>query len=270
MRASLRVSPEHGRRLLGMIPDELLKRMQAAHFSSTLRLVAESSTFYRNEFKRRGIEVRRVGHPRSWATSIRRKPRRDRAVRGDGRSVGAASGRGEGAGEFTAQLRRLLEEPRDASLRSARGNMPAPVTYQGDRQHGEQEANNLTQDLVTFTPDSAATAARLGFPGARLILTNTGVGGGPAFAQGQGTFLIAPPLLSTDGSGVANQFAIARASSASSRPSTATRTYAFWSAPRNAWVLIRARSRAGTSWAPRLRVPPPPVPVRASTARPST
>ncbi|HYY94231.1 MAG TPA: TonB-dependent receptor [Pyrinomonadaceae bacterium] len=81
------------------------------------------------------------------------------------------------------------------------------VTYQGDRQHGEQQTNDLTQDLVTFTPESAATAARLGFPGGRLILTNTAVGGGPAFAQGQGTFLIAPPLLSTNGSGVATQFA---------------------------------------------------------------
>jgi phenylacetate-coenzyme A ligase PaaK-like adenylate-forming protein len=63
MRASLRLSPERGRRLLGMMPDELLKRMQTARFRSTLRLVAESSTFYRNEFKRRGIEVRRIGHP---------------------------------------------------------------------------------------------------------------------------------------------------------------------------------------------------------------
>jgi phenylacetate-CoA ligase len=62
-RASLRVSPERGRRLLGLMPDELLKRMQAARFRSTLRLVAESSTFYRDEFKRRGIDVWRISHP---------------------------------------------------------------------------------------------------------------------------------------------------------------------------------------------------------------
>jgi phenylacetate-CoA ligase len=62
-RASLRASPEHGRRLLGMMPDALLKRMQAARFRSTLRLVAERSAFYRDEFKRRGIDVRRIRHP---------------------------------------------------------------------------------------------------------------------------------------------------------------------------------------------------------------
>lgn len=57
------MSPEGARRALGMLPDSFMKRMQAARFRHTLRLVAEASPFYREEFKRRGIDVRRVGHP---------------------------------------------------------------------------------------------------------------------------------------------------------------------------------------------------------------
>jgi phenylacetate-CoA ligase len=61
--ASLRLSPERARRMLGMMPDALLKRMQAARFRGTLRLAAERSPFYREEFKRRGIDARRVRRP---------------------------------------------------------------------------------------------------------------------------------------------------------------------------------------------------------------
>jgi phenylacetate-CoA ligase len=62
-RASLHLSPERAQQMLGMMPDALIKRMQAARFRSTLRLVASRSPFYREEFKRRGIDARRVGHP---------------------------------------------------------------------------------------------------------------------------------------------------------------------------------------------------------------
>jgi phenylacetate-CoA ligase len=62
-RASLRMSPERAKRMLGMMPDPLLQRMQAARFRQTLRLVAEASPFYREEFRRRRIDVRRVRRP---------------------------------------------------------------------------------------------------------------------------------------------------------------------------------------------------------------
>jgi phenylacetate-CoA ligase len=62
-RASLHLPPERAKRMLGMMPDALLKRMQAARFRRTVRLVAEASPFYREEFRRRGIDARRVRRP---------------------------------------------------------------------------------------------------------------------------------------------------------------------------------------------------------------
>jgi phenylacetate-CoA ligase len=62
-RAALRLSPERGKQLLGLMPDALLKKMQAARFRHTVRLVAEASPFYREEFKRRRIDARRVRRP---------------------------------------------------------------------------------------------------------------------------------------------------------------------------------------------------------------
>jgi phenylacetate-CoA ligase len=63
-RAALRLPPERGKQMLGLMPDALLKRMQAARFRHTVRLVAEAAPFYREEFKRRGIDARRVRVPR--------------------------------------------------------------------------------------------------------------------------------------------------------------------------------------------------------------
>lgn len=78
------------------------------------------------------------------------------------------------------------------------------VTYQGDRQRGEFSDNNLGLNTLTLAPESAALAARL-FPNpATAALTSTAIGGGPAFVQGAGQFLIAPPLLDTDGDSVAD------------------------------------------------------------------
>ncbi len=62
-RAALRLPPERGTQMLGLMPAALLRQMQAARFRHTLRRVAKASSFYRAEFKRRGIDARRVRHP---------------------------------------------------------------------------------------------------------------------------------------------------------------------------------------------------------------
>jgi phenylacetate-CoA ligase len=63
-RAALRVSAERARRLLAVGTSEpLLRRMQAARFHRTVRLVAARSPFYREQFKRRGIDERAVRTP---------------------------------------------------------------------------------------------------------------------------------------------------------------------------------------------------------------
>jgi phenylacetate-CoA ligase len=62
-RASLRLPPRQAELMFGAIPEAMLRRMQAARFRQTVRLVAEHSPFYREEFKRRGIDARRVRRP---------------------------------------------------------------------------------------------------------------------------------------------------------------------------------------------------------------
>jgi phenylacetate-CoA ligase len=63
-RASLHLPPRQARRMLGAaMPDPLLRRMQMARFRRTLRLVAGHSSFYREEFRRRGIDARAVRRP---------------------------------------------------------------------------------------------------------------------------------------------------------------------------------------------------------------
>jgi outer membrane receptor protein involved in Fe transport len=81
------------------------------------------------------------------------------------------------------------------------------ATYEGNRFRGEAVSHNLGSNTVTFTRESALLAAQLGFPGAQQILTNPAVGGGPAFVEGVGTFMIAPPLFDTDGDGRVDTFA---------------------------------------------------------------
>ncbi|MDT5293931.1 MAG: hypothetical protein QOJ76_811 [Acidobacteriota bacterium] len=81
------------------------------------------------------------------------------------------------------------------------------ATYQGDRLRGDAQTNNLTSGALTFAPESVALAAGLGFPGAQQILANPINGGGPAFAQGVGRFLVAPPLFDVNGDGVPDTFA---------------------------------------------------------------
>lgn len=62
-RLALRTNPQRAAQLLGRLPQSAFESLQRARFRQTLRLVAERSTFYREEFRRRGIDVRRIEHP---------------------------------------------------------------------------------------------------------------------------------------------------------------------------------------------------------------
>ena len=61
--AILRMEPRHAVRFLNAAPEWSLPKIQRARFRRTLRLAAARSKFYREEFKRRGIDVRRIEHP---------------------------------------------------------------------------------------------------------------------------------------------------------------------------------------------------------------
>jgi phenylacetate-CoA ligase len=60
---ALRTNPQRALQLLGLIPTAALEAMRRARFRRTLRVAAERSTFYREQFRRRGIDVRRIDHP---------------------------------------------------------------------------------------------------------------------------------------------------------------------------------------------------------------
>jgi phenylacetate-CoA ligase len=62
-RLALRTSPQRAVELLGLIPASALEAMRRARFRRTLRLAAADAPFYRDEFRRRGIDVRRIEHP---------------------------------------------------------------------------------------------------------------------------------------------------------------------------------------------------------------
>lgn len=82
------------------------------------------------------------------------------------------------------------------------------VTYQRDRQTGEVADNNFTSDnLVPTGASTAAVCASGAFPIGCGILQNTGAGGGPIFAQGVGTTIVGPPLIDTNGDGIADALA---------------------------------------------------------------
>ena len=59
----LHMEPRRSVRLLNVTPQWAIEKMQRARFRRTLSLVAERSKFYRAEFKRRNIDVRRIEHP---------------------------------------------------------------------------------------------------------------------------------------------------------------------------------------------------------------
>ena len=62
-RMVLHMEPRHAVRLLNVSPPWAVEAMQRARFRRTLRLAAERSTFYREQFRQRGIDVRRIEHP---------------------------------------------------------------------------------------------------------------------------------------------------------------------------------------------------------------
>src|SRR2546430_17077953 len=62
-RTVVRMEPQNAVRFLNLSPDWAIEAMQRARFQRTLRLVAERSSFYREAFKRYGIDVRRIEHP---------------------------------------------------------------------------------------------------------------------------------------------------------------------------------------------------------------
>ena len=62
-RLALRTSPQRALELLGHIPDSAFDALRRMRFKRTLRLAAERSPFYREQFRRRGIDVGRIEHP---------------------------------------------------------------------------------------------------------------------------------------------------------------------------------------------------------------
>ncbi|HEY0545026.1 MAG TPA: carboxypeptidase regulatory-like domain-containing protein [Pyrinomonadaceae bacterium] len=79
-------------------------------------------------------------------------------------------------------------------------------TYQGTYQRGEAVANGLNTGQFTFDAPSALLARQLFPNAATALLTSSMVGGGPAFVQGQGTFLLAPPVTDVNGDGIPDAF----------------------------------------------------------------
>jgi len=62
-RAALRTSPRFAVELLGLIPAPAVEAMRRARFRRSLAIAAARSSFYRDAFHRRGIDVGRISHP---------------------------------------------------------------------------------------------------------------------------------------------------------------------------------------------------------------
>src|SRR5438445_13535995 len=62
-RMVLRMEPRRSVRFLNVSPPWAIDALQRARFRRTLRLAAERSPFYREQFRKRGIDVRRIEHP---------------------------------------------------------------------------------------------------------------------------------------------------------------------------------------------------------------
>jgi phenylacetate-CoA ligase len=60
---ALRTAPAASARLFGALPSSYLIALQRARFRRTLVHAVERSSFYREAFRRRGIDVRKVTHP---------------------------------------------------------------------------------------------------------------------------------------------------------------------------------------------------------------
>ena len=59
----LHMEPQRAVRFLNLSPPWAVAELQRARFRRSLRLASERSPFYREEFKRRGIDVRRIEQP---------------------------------------------------------------------------------------------------------------------------------------------------------------------------------------------------------------
>jgi len=57
------LEPQRAIRLLNAMPPSVIERLQRIRFRQTLQLAATRSPFYREEFRRRGINPRRIDHP---------------------------------------------------------------------------------------------------------------------------------------------------------------------------------------------------------------
>ena len=62
-RRVLHMEPQRSVRFLNLSPPWAIEAMQRARFRRTLRIAAERSSFYREQFRKRGIDVRRIEHP---------------------------------------------------------------------------------------------------------------------------------------------------------------------------------------------------------------
>lgn len=62
-RLALWTDPARAIELLGLIPARALEAMRRARFRRVLRIAAAKSSFYRDAFRRRGIDVESIGHP---------------------------------------------------------------------------------------------------------------------------------------------------------------------------------------------------------------
>src|SRR5436309_9680965 len=62
-RVVLHMEPHRSVRFLNVSPPWAIEAMQRARFRRTLRLAAEHSSFYSEQFRKRGIDVRRIEHP---------------------------------------------------------------------------------------------------------------------------------------------------------------------------------------------------------------
>src|SRR2546427_4838628 len=60
---ALRTNPERAVRLLSALPTSAIDALRRARFKRTLRLAAERSPFYREQFRKRRIDVRRIERP---------------------------------------------------------------------------------------------------------------------------------------------------------------------------------------------------------------
>src|SRR5438270_13797243 len=62
-RTALRLEPQRAVRFLNLSPPWAIEKMQRARFRRIMQLAGEHSSFYREEFKRRGINARQIDHP---------------------------------------------------------------------------------------------------------------------------------------------------------------------------------------------------------------